>query len=133
MPAVPRPPSPVAATMHDRDLNIREARLAEREKQIAEQQRVLMEGYRLLRDVREAPSTQPAAAARTSWPPPRPAPNEKGAPELAGVPRRAAYNVNSSPTFRAFRDASPEPESLWSRLRRGLLGLGKPAVQDGRF
>jgi hypothetical protein len=31
------------------------------------------------------------------------------------------------------REAPSAPEGLWTRLRRGLFGLGKPVVEEWRY
>ena len=126
--AATRPPSPAVATVSDRDLQLREARLTERERRVAEQQRVLMESYRLLRDVREKPisAAQPAADARSAWPPSRPAPSEQPA-----VAARTVHADSPAPV-RAFAETPVATETFWARLRRGLFGAGKP-VEDWRY
>jgi putative secretion ATPase (PEP-CTERM system associated) len=113
-----------AAAMQARELHAREVALAEREKRIAEQQRVLMEGYRLLRDVREK-ADRPAVSAgeRPIWPPAKPAP--------PATPH-TRDDVRSSPSPRGFQELSAAPDGLWTRLRRGVFGPGKPVVEDWR-
>jgi general secretion pathway protein A len=128
-------PATAPAAMRDGEILAREARLAEREKRIAEQQRVLMEGYRLLRDVNDKPAAvaQAASATRPAWPPAKPAPDARPTPAAASAVPRASYGVQPYPSHRVFRDPSPEPESFWTRLRRGVFGPGKPIVEDWRF
>jgi len=87
-----------------------------------------MESYRLLRDVREKPisAAQPAAAARSAWPPSRPAPSEQPA-----VAARTVHADSPAPV-RAFAETPVATETFWARLRRGLFGAGKP-VEGWRY
>jgi len=128
--AAPRAPSQTVTAVLDRELQSREARVAESERRIAEQQRVLMESYRLLRDVREKPAAaaQPAAAPRPAWPPSRPAPSEQ-TPGRTLAPRIA----DESTSVHGFSEGRVLSETFWARLRRTLFGAGKPVVEDWRY
>jgi len=120
-PAVAVAPAPVNA-----ELNAREAQIARRERQLAEQQRILAEEYRLLRQHRDTPpsaakSTEPT---RPSWTPvSRPTPTAAQPPPVA---RRAT--MSSAP--RVVRPAPRPPDSVWTRVRRGLFALAKPVWED---
>ena len=128
--AAPRAPSQTVTAVLDRELQSREARVAESERRIAEQQRVLTESYRLLRDVREKPAAaaQPAAAPRPAWPPSRPAPSEQ-TPGRTLAPRIA----DESTSVHGFSEGRVLSETFWARLRRTLFGAGKPVVEDWRY
>jgi putative secretion ATPase (PEP-CTERM system associated) len=89
-----------------RAIEQREGALRQRERELAEQRRVLAEEYRLLR----ARSTATAG------------------PASAGVPQRMA-NVERA-GHRPARFDTHATESLWSRIRRMMLGLERPAVGD---
>jgi putative secretion ATPase (PEP-CTERM system associated) len=84
----------------------REGALRQRERELAEQRRVLAEEYRLLRARSTAPATAAAAGGRRG---------------MAGVQRTA---------HGAARFDTHEAESWWSRIRRMMLGLERPAVGD---
>jgi len=144
----------VAAAMADRDREMaaREARLAARERELAEQQRILSEQYRLL-TAREA---QAAAAVNTvAWPPKRSA-TAAAAPTPSSTRPGTAPAQSHLPTHYAGQTAawghapapyitSPhgqvhtpapavfnahEPIGFWARLRRAMLGVGKPLFED---
>lgn len=87
----------------------REQALRQRERELAEQRRVLAEEYRLLR-------TQRAAAAA---PPPTGTVRVK-VPTVPTVPSRPV----------PARFASARPEGFWSWLKRLMLGISRPAVEE---
>ena len=89
-----------------RAMEQREGALRQRERELAEQRRVLAEEYRLLR----------ARAITTTSSTP------------AGVPSRRADAQTAE--HRPARFDSHQAESLWSRIRRMMLGLARPAVGD---
>lgn len=115
-------PAPLvfAATDHERDLQAREARLEQRERELAEQRRVVNENLRLLR------VEQTAMAATRTVPPRRVAP-----PAHTPLPT-ALRRVDPRPSAPAPRrmEPTPTPEGFWARLRRSMLGIGKPAVLE---
>jgi general secretion pathway protein A len=137
-------PATPPVTDNTAELAAREARLAEREKQLAEQKQVLMESYRLLRATRDKPPVDagpPVAPARPAWPPSRPAPAEP-MPSMVGraepmpstvgnPPPRSRPSLELSSSHRLFREPVVAPDDgLWTRLRRGLFGIGKPILED---
>ena len=89
-----------------RAIEQREGALRQRERELAEQRRVLAEEYRLLR----------ARSIATA------------SPTAAGGPRRS-MNVERA-GHRPARFDTQGAESLWSRIRRMMLGLERPAVGD---
>jgi putative secretion ATPase (PEP-CTERM system associated) len=145
--AAPAMSASVAAAMaeRDRDMAAREARIAARERELAEQQRILSEQYRLLK-AREA---QAAAAVTTAaWPPKRPAPATASSappsraaaspPQYAGQTPARGYapapyvappqGQMHTPAPAIFSAA--EPVGFWARVRRAMLGVGKPLFED---
>ena len=96
----------------------REASLALRERELADQRRVLTEQYRLLR-TQQAQPVAPSPQATASWPPRHPASVAQGSPATTTGTR--AMFASLTPLSRP---------SLWARLRRGLLGAGKPVFED---
>lgn len=93
-----------ATAAAQRALAGREAALAARERELADRHRMITEQYRLLKQQQAA--TQPAV----SWPPKRPA--------------AAAAAPAAAPAM--FGHESPQrTPSVWTRLRRSLLGFGK--------
>jgi putative secretion ATPase (PEP-CTERM system associated) len=124
----------VAAAIADRDREMaaREAKIAARERELAEQQRILSEQYRLLR----AHEAQAAAAVNTAWPPKRPA--TAAATSYAGqtAPRGPAPAPYVTSPHAQVHTPAPaifnahEPIGFWARLRRAMLGVGKPLFED---
>ena len=94
----------------------REASLALRERELADQRRVLAEQYRLLKTQQTPPAAQ-SPQATVSWPPRRPAP----------VAQESRATTTATRAMFASHTSRP---SLWIRLRRGLLGAGKPVFED---
>jgi putative secretion ATPase (PEP-CTERM system associated) len=86
----------------------REQALRQRERELAEQRRVLAEEYRLLRTQRA--SAAPAAAT------------------AASVDSRV--RVPATPAAAPARFAAARPESFWSWLKRLMLGISRPAVEE---
>jgi general secretion pathway protein A len=116
-------PAPVQTSA---DLDSREAQIARRERQLAEQQRILAEEYRLLRQHRETPpsATKSTEPTRPSWTPvSRPTPTATPTPAVA---RRATMS-SARPVV---RPAPRPPDSVWTRVRRGLFALAKPVWED---
>jgi putative secretion ATPase (PEP-CTERM system associated) len=115
-PVATRAPAPI-----DRELAAREATLAERERELAERQRILTEQYRLLK-ARETQAAA-AAAAPAAWPPKRtPLGTTPAAPSTARVAPARTERVIPQP----LRPAN----GLWARVRRAMVGLGKPLFED---
>ena len=83
----------------------REQALRQRERELADQRRVLAEEYRLLR------------MQRTAAPTPPPAPVE-----------HVRLSVTQPPP--AARFAPARPEGFWSWLKRLMLGVSRPAVEE---
>jgi putative secretion ATPase (PEP-CTERM system associated) len=115
----------------ERDLAEREARIAGRERELVEQHRILTEQYRLMR-MRDA---QPPAVAATAapWPPTKPAPGVVAATPTATVARpaspRPAVDV-PGPQFTIERRTRTASTNVWTRMWRGLFGLGKPLLEE---
>ena len=106
------------ARADERRVAEREASLALRERELADQRRVLTEQYRLLR-TQQAQPVAPSPQATASWPPRHPASVAQGSPATTTGTR--AMFASLTPLSRP---------SLWARLRRGLLGAGKPVFED---
>jgi general secretion pathway protein A len=139
--ALPAPSVPSAAAqasaMLEQELAIRESKVAQREREVAAQQRVLTEQYRLLRTQAQA---QAQAAPVSDGSQPRPAwkSAQMAAPAAASTVRPAATARAGTPAERSVfapapvaapgrgPAAAPRAATLWGRVRRGLLGLGKP-------
>jgi hypothetical protein len=104
----------------DRELAAREAKLVARERELAEQQRILTEQYRLLK-ARESQAA--AAAAPAAWPPKRtPAATTPPAASTARVAPVRVERVTDQP----LRPAN----GFWARVRRAMIGPGKPLFED---
>jgi general secretion pathway protein A len=116
-----------SAASIDRELAAREARLAMRERELAEQQRILTEQYRLLK----ARDPQMPAVARTAWPPKRSPSAAVPASAASVTPARVAPDrvapVRATPTI---RQPIRPPIGVWGRLRRLMVGFGKPVLED---
>jgi putative secretion ATPase (PEP-CTERM system associated) len=140
----PAPAAAAAAAMaalqrFERDIAEREARIVSRERELAEQHRILTEQYRLMR-MRE---TQTATATTTApWPPApaaaaatpataaatRPAPPAAVvAPQPPSPAPRPPANI-AAPRF-TIEQHSVSP-GVWTRMWRGLFGLGKPLLEE---
>lgn len=117
--AAAAPPAAAAALLNE--LAAREAKIAARERELAEQQRILAEQYRLLK-ARESQAA--AAAAAAAWPPKRPA-----TPAPAVTPA-AAPRIAPTHTVLSARQPRRAPAGLWARVRRAMVGLGKPLLED---
>jgi len=113
-------PPPAAAALLN-ELAAREAKIAARERELAEQQRILAEQYRLLK-ARESQAA--AAAAAAAWPPKRPA---TPAPAVAPA---AAPRIAPTHAVMSARQPRRAPAGLWARVRRAMVGLGKPLLED---
>jgi putative secretion ATPase (PEP-CTERM system associated) len=124
-----------ASVLLEQDLAVREAKVAQRERELAAQQRVLAEQYRLLRMHAPAPAavdgSQPARPAWQSAPAQAPGPAATHAG--SGIGRGTTTHVSppaqrtlSAPSIAPARGQTQRVATLWGRLRRGLLALGKP-------
>jgi general secretion pathway protein A len=114
-------PAAAATPALDRELAAREARLAARERDLADQQRILTEQYRLLK-AREA-QVAAVAAAPAAWPPKRtPSPPSATASTVRVAPAPPAVRTTRTPIRSA--------PSLWARVRRAMVGIGKPILED---
>ena len=111
-----------ATAAAERALAEREAAIVLREQKLAEQQRVLAEQYRMM----QARQSQPAVAqarAVPSWPP-------KPATQSAAPAAPATRTTQAAPpSWNARHGQHPIP-SFWTRVRRSLLGPGKPLFED---
>jgi general secretion pathway protein A len=138
----------------DREMALRETRLAEREQRIEEKERVLLDGYRRLRSQATAPPvvSHPAALQTTvatvrsvpsvgqqQRPPSEQAPPwaTASAPAPIQTPQRATASppapirrLDPPSSTRRFTVHSVPPESLWMRLRRQFVDAFKPAFED---
>jgi general secretion pathway protein A len=141
------PPTAGAPSAAAHELQTREARLAQRERQLAEQQRILAEEYRLIRRHVDAPPApappEPARATWTATAAPLPVAAAASSPAAVSVPARPApsrapapavrvaapVGIRSTASARLRRDPRP-PESMWSRLRRGLFGGSTSVWED---
>jgi putative secretion ATPase (PEP-CTERM system associated) len=114
-----------AAAATERALAEREAAIVRRERELAEQFRVLTEQYRLMKAQQSQPAV-PQAKAATPW---LSKPAAKiAAPAASRTP--APQPAQPAQPARIVRhDHRPIP-SFWTRLRRGLLGVGKPLFED---
>jgi putative secretion ATPase (PEP-CTERM system associated) len=138
-PSAPSAPSAAAqaSAVLEQDLAIRESKVAQREREVAAQQRVLTEQFRLLRMQAQAQAPAPAVdgsqATRPAWQ----SAAAPAAPSPAGSSVRPAATTTASasaarslfaPAAAPGRGPAPAPRAvtLWGRVRRGLLGLGKP-------
>jgi hypothetical protein len=111
----------------ERSLAVREAALAERERELAEKHRVLAETYRLLKAQRPQPAV-PEARPAAVWPP-KPAAMPAGAP--APFTPRVRAEAQPQPARGVHHEYHHRPiPSIWTRLRRSLLGLGQPQLED---
>ena len=116
-----------AAAASERSLAAREAALAERERELAEKHRVLAETYRLLKAQRPQPAV-PEARPAAVWPP-KPAATQAGAP--APFTPRVRAEAQPQPARGVHHEYHHRPiPSIWTRLRRSLLGLGQPQLED---
>lgn len=134
-------PAPSVSPAFEQELREREARVADRERQLAEQQRVLNEEYRLLKLRAERTVVDPPLQADWSWPP---------AVAPLRPPAASASATRDEPLLRSSEPAHPrvdlavpassrrqpafnEPtarDGVWTRLRRGLFGPSKHALED---
>ena len=113
------PPSDTAA---------REARITLREQQLAEQHRILTEQYRVVK-LRESQAAATAARASVPLPKPAPPPNAKRTTTspLVATTFRLMDTTPYVSTVQERHDAiSP---GVWTRLRRGVFGVGKPMLE----
>jgi general secretion pathway protein A len=118
-----------AAPTASRDIAEREARVALREKQLAERHRILTEQYRVLK-IRES-QVAATAVTTTIQPPSRPAPTPSAI--AAPIPLMATTFRSTEPTpspagAHSCREANSP--GLWTRVRRGLFGVGRPVLED---
>jgi general secretion pathway protein A len=106
----------------EREIAVREQALAARERELAEKRRALAEEADRLRQRRaEAqPARTEAQVPAPTWPR-RPA-------TAAEIPLRAAAPA-PAPLSMTVARALP-PDSVWARIRRGILGVGKPMLED---
>jgi general secretion pathway protein A len=129
------------------DLSVREAHVALRERQLAEQHRILTEQYRILK-MRESQATANAAraggplpakadgpASAVETPPPAAAAAAEAptsAPSLTRAPLVATTFRGATAIAPATLSQAPEASGpgLWTRMRRGLFGVGKPVLED---
>jgi putative secretion ATPase (PEP-CTERM system associated) len=124
--AVPAAPAPVATPAAiDGSAVAREAQFAERERQRAGQQRQLLESHRLLPQVGAFPAA------------PAPPPAQEAAPPraiLAASPTARTFVPRNKPVAAGhtwiFREPIDKPDGFLVRLRRGLFGMPKPALED---
>jgi putative secretion ATPase (PEP-CTERM system associated) len=132
--AVPAAPVPVAAASTAVDVSVREAHIALRERQLAEQHRILTEQYRIIRRLNSSPqpSVQTAAPVREAAPAPIAQPGAARTPAastaLIATTFRGVPEPKASRAARAA--ASPSRDGVWTRVRRGLFGSGKPLVEE---
>jgi general secretion pathway protein A len=125
--------TPLPPTTSDSDIAAREAQLAVRERQLAEQHRILTEQYRILK-MRESQAAD-AGVGGNVWPPPKPA---AAASVLATSTQLIATTFRSTertapvapPVRAAYQLREANGTGLWARVRRGLLGVGKPLLED---
>jgi general secretion pathway protein A len=105
------------------DAAAREARIALRERQLAEQHRILTEQYRVLK-MRE--SQADAAPVRAGAPPP------PLKPALVSSAHRAPAPLTplTGAATRAPETAPASRPGVWTRVRRGLLGLSQTTARD---
>lgn len=146
-PAMPTAPLVYGDSDRERDIQAREARLEQRERELAEQRRVVNENLRLLRVEQTAlassrPVTPWAASApgqpasttprRIAPPPNTPLPPTMRRPEPRGVPATAtdAMRAAQAAVTRRRYEPTVTPLGFWARLRRSMLGVGKPAVVE---
>jgi general secretion pathway protein A len=137
-----------ASARLEQELATRESKVTQREREVAAQQRVLTEQFRLLKMQAQAQAQVPPAVDGSQ--PARPAWQSAAAPAAAaGSSVRPASTVRPAATGRpaatthvtapaarsVFASAAPGPgpappasrvATLWGRVRRELLGLGKP-------
>jgi putative secretion ATPase (PEP-CTERM system associated) len=118
--AVAAPVATAAPLQVDRELAKREAQVVAREQELVEQQRILTEQYRLLK-AREVQAAA-AAAAPAAWPPKR-----TPAPAAATV---SAARVVPAQAVRTAREPLRPAHGFWARVRRAMVGLGKPLLED---
>jgi hypothetical protein len=108
-----------ALQAREQELAEREERVAIRERELIEQRRVLTEQYRLMK-LRQAEAVV-APVAPASWPP-------HGAGEAAVAPGSRPTVAANAPKFATVsRNAAT---GTWTRIWRGLFGLGKPVLED---
>ena len=129
---------PAAADVAERALATREAAVALRERELTDLHRMLTEQYRLLKNQHAEPIVSAATQAAT-YPPRRPAPYPPrrpaqapaaptpAAPTPAARPRVAV--ATAAPLMFARLTARAKP-GFWTMLRRSLLGVGKPMLED---
>jgi general secretion pathway protein A len=105
----------------EKDLKKREQDMASRERELAEQRRVLADQYRLLKaQPQQAAATAAVANAAAVWPP-------VAAPATPPIVRNANGEAYA-PTFTMFQ---PERRpSLWRRVKKTLLGIPEPALEE---
>jgi putative secretion ATPase (PEP-CTERM system associated) len=116
---VAAPTAAAASVTIDRELAAREAKLVARERELAEQQRILTEQYRLLK-ARESQAA--AAAAPAAWPPKR---TPSAAPATASAARVAPARA-----VRTIREPLRPAVGFWARVRRAMVGVGRPLFED---
>jgi general secretion pathway protein A len=132
--AVPAAAVPVAAASTAVDVSVREAHIALRERQLAEQHRILTEQYRIIRRLNASPqpSVQTAAPVRETASAPVAQPGAARTPAastaLIATTFRGVPEPQASRTARAV--APPPSDGVWTRVRRGLFGSGKPLVEE---
>jgi putative secretion ATPase (PEP-CTERM system associated) len=138
-PSAPSVPSAAAqaSAMLEQELAIRESKVAQREREVAAQQRVLTEQYRLLRMQAQAqapPVVDGSQPSRPAWQSPAAAAVSSVRPAATTRVSAAAERSMYAPAAAPGRGPAPASASasasraatLWGRVRRGLLGLGKP-------
>jgi putative secretion ATPase (PEP-CTERM system associated) len=129
----PAPPPATAATEQQRQMAVREARIAEREQWVADQQRILQERYRQLRAQSPAPAAQasvaPAAAAAPAAPL-APAPVTRDVASVATAPPRveavSAPRLVIPPAPTQIRVSAPAQATA-------ALPLARPAISSRGF
>jgi putative secretion ATPase (PEP-CTERM system associated) len=153
------PPTPSSPAVAAHELERREALVAERERQLTEQQRILAEEYRLLRrqspPESHAPVEQPAPAftGTSGWQKapiaspsyasvgaaaarPATAPASSVLPPSRSMTQRTPASVGAPGGIRhtasavRLRREAPAPESMWTRLRRGLFGYSRSLWEE---
>jgi type II secretory pathway predicted ATPase ExeA len=141
-----------ATASADVALRAREERLAAREQQVTEAERAvkaaeraIAEQLRALRQQREQvraaveppraarpePARTPAPEpSRTPWPAPHGRPAAMTTPVYEPIRRPVQPSARASVPSPRAQQGSGESGSVWSRLRRGLLGVPKPVFEE---
>jgi putative secretion ATPase (PEP-CTERM system associated) len=120
----------------------REERIAIRERQLAEQHRILAEQHRIIR-LRESQVAATLAATVAATAEAATSVRPVSTPASQPAPASSANNASTPLVATTFRSTQPMPSlrvaygfressspGLWSRVRRGLFGVGKPVLED---